>query len=291
MDGVSIGQYGNMYQGGFATDNVVDSNTIAHNGANGITVWEHSMDAVNADRNWFHQNSIYDNALMGIDLGDDLITLNDSNDLDSGPNEELNYPVINAASYYGPTQTAIDGTIDIDTDPTQASVEVFQADPDTFQVGEGRVYLGSTTPDATGYWNITVSGLVIGDLVTATTTDLNFNTSEFSNIEPVVLGIEEDRLSDIPSRYALSQNVPNPFSSMTKIHYAVPRTSHVHLRIYDVTGKYIRTLADGLQSASFYTAYWNGSDEKGSSVSSGVYFYTLETESYKTTKKMLLTRK
>ena len=50
MDGVSIGQYGNMYQGGFATDNVVDSNTIAHNGANGITVWEHSMDAVNADR-------------------------------------------------------------------------------------------------------------------------------------------------------------------------------------------------------------------------------------------------
>ncbi len=290
LDGVSIGQYGNIYQGGFVADNIVDSNTIAHNGANGITVWEHSQDAVNADRNWIHQNSIYDNALLGIDLGDDLITLNDPSDPDAGPNQELNYPVINAATYYGPTQITIDGTIDIDTDPTQATVEVFEADPDTFQVGEGRVYLGSTIPDAAGNWNITVSGLIIGDLVTATTTDLSFNTSEFSNIEPVVLGIEEDRLSRKPTTYALSQNVPNPFSSITKINYAVPRTSYVRLKIYDVTGNHIRTLADRVQTASYYTAYWNGLDKNGSYVSSGVYFYTLETETFKTTKKMLLTR-
>jgi len=290
MDGVSIGQYGNMYQGGFATDNIIDSNTIARNGANGVTIWEHSMNTVNADRNWIHQNSIYDNALMGIDLGDDLITQNDANDQDAGANQELNYPVINTAYYYNPSQITIDGTIDIDTDPAQATVEVFQADPDTFQVGEGRVYLGSTTPDATGNWNITVSGLVVGDLVTATTTDLNRNTSEFSNIEPVVLGITEKAISQQPLTYTLKQNIPNPFSSSTIIHYALPKTAHVQLGIYDVTGKLIRKLVDGAQNASYHTAYWNGIDDNGSHVSSGVYFYTLETDDFKTTKKMLLTR-
>ncbi|MCK4251634.1 T9SS type A sorting domain-containing protein [candidate division WOR-3 bacterium] len=289
MDGVSIGQYGNLYQGGYAEYNMIDSNTIAYNGNNGVTIWEHSNNTTNADYNTITRNSIYDNVWLGIDLGDDGVTPNDPGDPDPGANQELNFPVITGAHYYsGPT--LITGTIDVDTDPTQATIEVFWARPDPSGYGEGALYLGSTTPDAAGNWNITVTGLVIGDTVTATTTDMNMNTSEFSQNNSVILGIEEGGSSGNPAGYILNQNTPNPFSNLTTIVFALPKTGHVSLKIYDVSGKLVKTLADGLYSPSDYTAYWNGRDENGCKVCSGVYFYILETEDFSATKKLILTK-
>ena len=289
MDGVSIGQYGNLYQGGYAEYNMIDSNTIAYNGNNGVTIWEHYNNTTNADENLITRNSIYDNVWLGIDLGDDGVTPNDGGDPDPGANQELNFPVITGAHYYsGPT--LITGTIDVDTDPTQATIEVFWAKPDPSGYGEGALYLGSTTPDAAGNWNITVTGLVIGDTVTATTTDMNMNTSEFSQNNSVILGIEEGGSSGNPAGYILNQNTPNPFSNLTTIVFALPKTGHVSLKIYDVSGKLVKTLADGLYSPSDYTAYWNGRDENGCKVCSGVYFYILETEDFSATKKLILTK-
>lgn len=125
-DGVAIGYYGNGYRGGYATDNQVQHNTIAHNGRSGIMVWEHFSSSTNADRNRFSHNSIHDNARLGIDLGDDLVTPCDPGDPDAGPNQELNFPVITAAGYTA-AGTTVSGTIDIDTAPTLAQVEIFKA--------------------------------------------------------------------------------------------------------------------------------------------------------------------
>ncbi|MBN2430434.1 MAG: dockerin type I repeat-containing protein [Acidobacteria bacterium] len=185
--GVAIGRYGPAYFGGFAPNNQVLTNTIAHNGRNGVTVWEHASTPSNADGNRISQNAIYDNGILGIDLDDDGVTVNDPNDPDSGANQDENYPVITIADYCAGT-TAVSGTVDIDTDPTLAVVEIFLALPDPSGYGEGAVFLGQAVPATGGSWQFTCfRQLVPGDLVTATCTDLNGNTSEFAQYITVVL--------------------------------------------------------------------------------------------------------
>jgi hypothetical protein len=193
-EGISIGHYygdgppTDDWWLGWAHNNVIGgNNTIAFNGRSGVMIWEHSNNSTNADYNIITQNSIYNNGpgapgYLGIDLSDDMVTANDGGDPDTGPNQELNFPVINSAVHLA-GNTTISGTIDIDTDPTQAVVEIFKANPDPTGYGEGQVYLGSATPNGSGLgnWSTTVSGLNPGDYVTATTTDRNRNTSEFSS--------------------------------------------------------------------------------------------------------------
>ncbi|KPJ73578.1 hypothetical protein AMJ52_03395 [candidate division TA06 bacterium DG_78] len=299
MDGVSIGQYGNSYQGGFAEHNVIDSNTIAYNGNNGVTVWEQQFyNNFNADHNQIIRNAIYDNTLLGIDLGDNGVTANDGGDPDTGPNDGCNFPIITSANYSG-GQTTISGTIDIDTDPTQAIVEIFRARIDPSGYGEGAVYLGFATPDGGGNWSTIVTGLSPGDTVTATTTDLNFNTSEFcNNVVVIDVGIEEDT-GGKPVRYDLNQNVPNPFSNTTDIRYQISAcpalqgedgdNSKASLKIYNVIGRLIRQWDDATIKLSDHII-WDGTDNLGREVQPGVYFYRLEIDDFNVTKKMIVTR-
>jgi len=187
IDGVSIGEYGTTPYG-FAPDNTIITNTIAYNLRHGVVVWEHQVDSTNSDGNTISQNSIYDNDLpnltggLGIDLGDNGVTANDTNDPDPGANQELNFPVILTGSYCAGT-TTITGFIDIDTTATLATVEIFWAIMDPSTHGEGARYVGSTVPyNATGQWTFTCfRQLSPLDMVTATTTDTNGNTSEFAH--------------------------------------------------------------------------------------------------------------
>jgi len=287
-DGVSIGIYGTS-QEGYAIDNIVVMNTIAHNGRNGVLVWEHGSNPINADRNWITQNSTYSNTMLGIDLGDNNVTANDPADPDVGANEEVNFPVIASAVYSG-GQTTISGTVDIDTDPTQATVELFRVSTDPSGYGEGQTYLGFAMPDAAGNWSVIVPGLIAGDTVTATTTDVNFNTSEFAQNFVVVTGIEEHKSALIPQVFELGQNYPNPFSNSTAIDFAVPRGVDVNLAICDVVGRTIKVLADGLCSPAYYTVHWDGKDSQGRLVSPGVYVYTLIAGEHRAMGKMIITR-
>ena len=92
-----------------------------------------------------------------------------------------------------------------------------------------------------------------------------------------------------PERYRLYPNVPNPFNPTTSIRYDVPvGGGEVTLRIYDVSGKLIRTLVDGPETAGEKTVTWNGTDTQGRSVVSGVYFYRLQAPGYEKTLKMTL---
>ena len=97
-----------------------------------------------------------------------------------------------------------------------------------------------------------------------------------------------DRSSESPMTYSLHQNYPNPFNPVTNIAFDIPKATHVSLKIYDLLGRNVRTLLNEQKSPASYVAVWDGRDNRGSKVSSAVYFYRLETEHFTTTKKMLL---
>jgi len=95
--------------------------------------------------------------------------------------------------------------------------------------------------------------------------------------------------TEVPEVYELSQNYPNPFNPTTKIDFAIPKTGAVSLKIYDITGKEIRTLVNGeTMFAGKYTVDWNSVNNTGQQVASGVYFYRIISDSYVNTKKMML---
>ncbi len=83
-------------------------------------------------------------------------------------------------------------------------------------------------------------------------------------------------------------NFPNPFYSETKIAFTLKKPSHVTIAVYNVSGQKIRTLLDRNCSAKEYTVIWDGSDENGNSVSSGIYYYLINTGQYHSAKKMIL---
>ena len=92
----------------------------------------------------------------------------------------------------------------------------------------------------------------------------------------------------IPKRFALHQNVPNPFNPTTRIGYDVADGGGVvTLRIYDVSGRLIRTLVDGVQSPGQKRTTWNGRDDRGSRVATGVYFYQLTAPGFEKTRRMV----
>ncbi len=91
-------------------------------------------------------------------------------------------------------------------------------------------------------------------------------------------------------RFALEQNVPNPFNPMTHIAYSIPRSARVELRIYDVSGKVVRRLVDTELPANDYVAVWNGRNDDGQASASGIYFYRLTADGQELARKMILLR-
>ncbi len=98
----------------------------------------------------------------------------------------------------------------------------------------------------------------------------------------------EERI--IPHKFTLKQNYPNPFNPNTTIAYSLPKQSYIDLKIYNIKGQLVRTLYNDEQEAGEYSINWDGSDEQGRVVSSGVYFYSLQTDDFVQTRKMLLLR-
>jgi hypothetical protein len=87
----------------------------------------------------------------------------------------------------------------------------------------------------------------------------------------------------------LSQNYPNPFNPTTTIEFALREQSKVTLRVYNVAGQLVRTLVDDVKAPGVvHTAIWDGRDNRGQSVSSGVYFYKLTSKNFVQTRKMVL---
>ena len=93
-----------------------------------------------------------------------------------------------------------------------------------------------------------------------------------------------------PSGYRLSQNHPNPFNPETTITYDVAKTGTVRLSVYALTGQFVRTLVDGECLPGSYSVMWDGTDDTGRDVASGVYLCRMEVGEYSAVRKLVLAR-
>jgi hypothetical protein len=100
----------------------------------------------------------------------------------------------------------------------------------------------------------------------------------------------EEPLLPRAGRAVLLQNRPNPFNPVTTIRFALPAAGHVTLRVYDPAGRLVRTLIDGRLEGGWREIAWNGRDDTGRSVASGVYFCRLATDRSTSAVKMILLR-
>jgi CSLREA domain-containing protein len=145
-------------------------NTIAHNPV-GVRVV-----GSNTDYETITRNSIFANGGLGIDLDPNGVKPNDPGDADSGANQQRNFPVINRATVASVKGSACAG----------CRVEVFLSDSDRSGYGEGRAFLGASRADSNGDFTVSIRGVSSGRTITATATDSQGNTSEFSR--DVVVG-------------------------------------------------------------------------------------------------------
>lgn len=102
--------------------------------------------------------------------------------------------------------------------------------------------------------------------------------------------VDTEVVTLLPISINLYQNFPNPFNPETEIRYNLPIGGIVDLTIYNLLGQKVRTLVDEYQQAGYKSIYWDGKDNKGIEVGSGIYFYQLRTDEYKQSKKMVLLR-
>lgn len=129
------------------------------------------------------------------------------------------------------------------------------------------------------------SGLIVRDLIL-------FNNYIYSASNNGVYRRPLDELtgislqsSEMPPHYSLSQNYPNPFNPVTKLKFTIPRSEFIKVVVSDVTGREIETLANQNLKAGIYEVEWNATK-----YSSGVYFYTISTDDFRETRKMLLVK-
>lgn len=105
-----------------------------------------------------------------------------------------------------------------------------------------------------------------------------------------ILDFVEDINSSNQDNFELFQNYPNPFNPETVIKYKVPQSSQVELTVYNLIGQKIRTLINETQTAGIHQVRWDGTDDLGKRVPSGVYIYHVKTGSFTNLRKMLLLR-
>ena len=168
LDGSSIPNRssGVLILTGSSGSRIGPNNVIANNLASGIRVKDAST-----DRNTITGNSIYGNQKLGLDLDPvGTVNPNDAGDTDTGPNQQLNFPIIGMATPQQVAGSACGG----------CTVEVFRADGSNGGYGQGKTLVASAIADSGGSFVTPVGGVAEGDHVSATATDAAGNTSEFS---------------------------------------------------------------------------------------------------------------
>jgi hypothetical protein len=99
--------------------------------------------------------------------------------------------------------------------------------------------------------------------------------------------LNEDKNEHLPSSFALYQNFPNPFNPITRIMYDIPELSEVRIVVHDLMGRQVATLLNTLKNAGYYEITWDGSNQFGDKVSSGMYIYSIHAGEYNFSKKMI----
>ncbi len=164
-----------------------------------------------------------------------------------------------------------DPSFDIDDDTLWMIQDFFHADTSLFRRFEGRNFQPGQTP-----YSYDPSKAV-------------YAVAEYAIMicpKPTSVGQEEVVMT--PEDFELFQNHPNPFNNETIIKYNLSKSGHVSLEIYNILGQKVKTLVKGFQQGGVKTADWDGKDEKGEDLSSGIYFYQLKVGEITQTKRMVL---
>jgi hypothetical protein len=98
----------------------------------------------------------------------------------------------------------------------------------------------------------------------------------------------QQETGDVALRYRLEQNCPNPFNPLTILSYTIPKESRVRIAVYDLTGRLVRVLCDGMRGAGEHEVSWDGRNEIRQDAGSGVYFCRMEAGSFSESRKLVL---
>jgi hypothetical protein len=128
--------------------------------------------------------------------------------------------------------------------------------------------------------------------------NINYETTYWYKIEQIDISGKSDfygpfsakTLRPIPKEYELSQNYPNPFNPITHISYSLPQAGPVLLRVFDMNGRMIRSLKSGTVSAGSYEIEWDGRNDKGEMVATGIYIMRMDANENVFIKKMMFVK-
>ena len=119
--------------------------------------------------------------------------------------------------------------------------------------------------------------------------DINYSNQFYSSLFDCISASTLKNENEInPSVFRLYQNHPNPFNPSTQIRYQLSISSHVKIAVYNTMGKIVKTLANEYQTAGFRSVKWDGKNNNKQKVSTGVYFYSIQSGEFSSTKKMIL---
>ena len=269
-----------------SSNTTVEGNTIGYNVYDGIWLNPDSGMPVN---NEISANRIFANGGLGIALDNDGVTANDSGDTDSGPNQLQNYPVIAAASSDGVASTMVTGTLNSAANTT-FRIEFFASEAcDASGYGEGEDYLGYADVSTDGNGNVSFSaelaaGAAEDSVLTATATDPNGNTSEFSactaiEVTSSATGLSYDWFYDYDPLYRLTYACSSDWDPGSE----TCGGEHEFSYTYDSVGNrltkvvnsqvitYTYDIANRLTDAGGVAYTW---DDNGNLTYDGVYTYT-----------------
>jgi hypothetical protein len=233
-----------------------------------------------------------DNAEMALSLTSDRVLV--------GETVSVDVSLANTKSLYGYGLT-------LTYDPSKFElVEAVPAENDLLKANGGETPLFLTHSEEAGQvtlMNAVVDGAPVsgeGSIVTVTfrvlrefednarfeiAEGLVFDPKQLSNPVVALGGLN---VETTPTEFALLQNYPNPFNPETTIKYNLAETANVQLRIYNIVGQVVKTLVGDRQAAGRYQVRWNGTDDRGVAVSSGIYFYQVSAGKFQDVKRLML---
>ena len=173
-----------------------------------------------------------------------------------------------------------------------------------FNLGNTQLEIDDIILDAPFYININDGSLGAGENLDVQVRFVPVATGEYSGIVTIysndndeeevtvqLTGIAVELSVDghqIPDKFTLHQNHPNPFNPVTTLRYDLPEDTMVNITIYDMMGRVVRTMVNTQQNTGFKSVRWNATNDVGSSVSAGLYLYMIQAGDFRQTKKMVL---
>ena len=201
----------------------------------------------------------------------------------SGP--EISVEIDKDSIFVGLPDGAIAFDMQLDHEPDVFSSELITIDEDITLIhknpGAGLINIISKTTEA--------RDIVLSYDLIDKQTHVNLYVQAYGSEGSVISNmLETIEINAIPEEFSLSQNYPNPFNPVTHIDYGLPFNGKVKLSVYDLLGRRVITLVDGEQEAGYRTVTWNGSDQRGETVGTGMYFYVIQAGDLRKVRKMLL---